>query len=118
MDILLSGMIPPNPLELLSSMHFKDTLSQLAQEYEQIVIDTPPVHLSSDALVLSTYADALVYVIKADSMPRRIAYADIKRLRQANAPLLGVVLNQFGAGKFSKYKEMLYQYFFGRNYLG
>ncbi len=116
-DILLSGMIPPNPLELLSSKHFKDTLSQLEQEYEQIVIDTAPAHAVSDALVLSSYAKALVYVIKADSTPHQVALAGLRRLQQAKAPVLGVILNQFEPVKSSKYYGK-YGYYSAKSYYG
>jgi capsular exopolysaccharide synthesis family protein len=102
-DILPSGIIPPNPLELLSSRRFREILALLEEQYEQIVIDGPPTHAVSDALILSSHASAVVYVVKADHTPYQVAQAGLKRLRQVNAPLLGVVLNQLNLDKMPKY---------------
>ncbi|SEH08563.1 GumC family protein [Candidatus Venteria ishoeyi] len=99
---LLSGTIPPNPLELLSSKHFQNVLTSLENDYEQVVIDSAPAHAVSDALVLSKYSNALVYVVKADETPYPLVQSGLKRLQQIEAPILGVVLNQFDAEKASK----------------
>lgn len=103
-DLIPGGAIlPPNPLELLASQHFKAILAKLEETYEYIVIDTAPIGLVSDALVLSSYANALIYIIKADSTPYQLAQDGIKRLQQVNAPILGVVLNQLDVKKSTKY---------------
>ncbi len=112
-DVVPSGTIPPNPLELLSSLHFKQLLEQLEQRYEQIVIDSPPSTLVSDALVLGKYAKAVVYVVKADETPYQLVQNGLKRLRQFHAPVLGVVLNQADLRKTSNY---YYGYKYGRRY--
>lgn len=102
-DFLLSGMIPPNPLEMLSSTHFQAILAALEKDYEQIVIDSAPAHAVSDALVLSKYANAVVYVVKADETPYQLVQSGLKRLQQVEAPVLGVILNQFNIEKATKY---------------
>jgi len=109
-DLLPAGLVPPNPLELLSSKRFQEILALLAEQYEQIVIDGPPIHAVSDALILSRYASALVYVVKADHTPYQIVQAGLKRLQQVNAPVLGVVLNQVNLNKAPEYYDK-YSYY-------
>ncbi|MGH1373380.1 MAG: GumC family protein [Cellvibrionaceae bacterium] len=102
-DVLTSGMIPTNPLELLSSKRFGQVLQKLSEHYDRIIIDSAPTHAVSDAMVLSTYADALVYVVKADDTAAPLAAKGIKRLKEVGAPITGVVLNKVDVDKSSSY---------------
>ncbi|WP_415893557.1 GumC family protein [Neptuniibacter sp. PT8_73] len=102
-DVLTAGIIPPNPLELLSSERFAKALSVLETKYDRIVIDTAPTQAVSDALVLAPKVGAMIYVVKADSTSYQQAKAGLKRLKDINAPLIGVVLNQVNTKKASKY---------------
>lgn len=103
LEIMPSGSIPPNPLELLSSSKFKQILDDLKNKYEYIIIDTAPVMLVSDAIVLSQHADTLLYVVKADATPDKLIKESIKRLHQANAPIKNIVLNQVTIKKKGRY---------------
>jgi succinoglycan biosynthesis transport protein ExoP len=102
-DVLPAGVIPPNPLDLISSSRFVETLDALKAKYDRILIDSAPTQAVSDAFVLASYADALIYVIKADATPYTLAKHGIQRLQNSNAPVTGVVLNQFDVSKASKY---------------
>jgi len=102
-DVLPCGQLPPNPLELLSSERFAKLLSVLEQAYDRIIIDSPPLQAVSDSLVLARYAKAVVYVIEADSTHEHAVINGIKRLRQQQAPLAGVILNKVDVDKASKY---------------
>ncbi|WP_415890403.1 GumC family protein [Neptuniibacter sp. SY11_33] len=102
-DVIGSGTIPPNPLELLSSKRFAKALAALEEKYDRIVIDTAPSQSVSDAMVLSPLVGGMIYVVKADSTTYQQAKAGIKRLKDVNAPLIGVVLNQVNTKKASKY---------------
>ena len=94
LDILPSGIIPPNPLELLSSRRFAELLNQLSERYSRIVIDSPPISEVSDALILATKASAVVYVIKGDATSYQVVQRTLKRLRAvAKTPIIGAVLN-------------------------
>ena len=101
--ILTAGFIPPNPLELLSSAKFADVLDKLKEAFDVVLIDSPPVQLVSDAVVLSQLASTVIYVVKADSTPHPLSRGGIRRLAMANAPLLGVVLNQLDVERAQKY---------------
>ena len=121
--VLTAGFIPPNPLELISSTKFADVLDKLKEAFDVVLIDSPPVGLVSDALVLTQVANEVIYVVKADSTPYQLARSGIKRLAMVNAPVLGVVLNQLdleraekyygeysGYGRYSGYKGYAYGY--------
>ena len=101
--ILPSGTIPPNPLELLLSQKFKDTLTQLSETFDIIVIDSPPVELVSDALVISSLTTGVIYVAKALSTPYPLVKKGLQRIRRADGQILGVVLNQFDFAMAEKY---------------
>jgi capsular exopolysaccharide synthesis family protein len=101
--VLPAGTVPPNPLELLSSRRFADVISKLKEAFDIVIIDSAPLQLVSDAQVLSQFASAVIYIVKADSTPYQVAQNGLKKLRRVNAPMLGVVLNQLDLEKAEKY---------------
>ncbi len=100
---LPSGPIPPNPLELLHSEKFKHTLEMLTSIFDIIIIDSPPVELVSDALVIASQVTGVIFVTKAMSTPYPLARKAIRRIRRANGSILGVVLNALDFKKAEKY---------------
>jgi capsular exopolysaccharide synthesis family protein len=112
-DIISSGEVPPNPLELLSSERFNEVLEQLAQDYEYIVIDTAPIMLVSDALVLAKHASGVLYIVKANVTPYQVVRDSLKRLRQVKAPVHNIILNHVDTRKPSKYYYGKYSYYKG-----
>ena len=102
-DVMPAGAIPPNPLELLSSKNFTDILETLKTRYTKIIIDSAPMQAVSDALYLSTLTDGIVYVIKADATRDKLIKTGLSRLDDANARVLGVVLNQVDVEKEARY---------------
>ena len=101
--LLPAGHIPPNPLELLLSPKFAHAISRLKELFDVIIIDSPPVQLVSDALIISQHATGVVYVVKADDTPYQLARQGLKKLRRSGAPMLGVVLNQLDFKKADRY---------------
>jgi succinoglycan biosynthesis transport protein ExoP len=110
--IIPSGVVPTNPLELLSSIRFAEAMKWLEDSFDVVVIDSPPIQLVSDPLILSQFAHSVVYVVKADSTPYQVVLGGLERLRDANAHILGIVINQidreradryYGYGKYSAY---------------
>ena len=102
-DMLSAGTVPPNPLELLSSPRFAKAIEVLKAKYERIIIDSPPTQAVSDAVVLSTFANSLIYVIKSDSTHIPLVEKGVGQLLQNNAPVNGIVLNQVDIKKAKKY---------------
>jgi succinoglycan biosynthesis transport protein ExoP len=103
LNVMTSGAIPPNPLELLHSERFAHTLETLSKHFEIIIIDSPPVELVSDAMVIATQASGLIFVSKALSTPHQLARKSLQRLRRANVHIVGVVLNALDFNKAEKY---------------
>lgn len=101
--VMTSGAIPPNPLELLHSDRFGQTLDALAKNFEIVIIDSPPVELVSDAAVIAARATDVIFVTKAQSTPYPLARKSLQRLRRANGHLIGVVLNALDFNKAEKY---------------
>jgi capsular exopolysaccharide synthesis family protein len=88
------GDVPPNPLELLLSQRFNDVLRMLSEQFDVIVIDSPPVELVSDALVLAPQVTSVVYVVRAMRTPVPLVRKNITQLQRAGGHLLGVIVNQ------------------------
>ena len=88
------GDLPPNPLELLLSQRFKDVLAALSDDFEMVVLDSPPVELVSEALVLAPLATSTAFVVKAMSTPAPLVRKSLARLQRAGGNILGVVVNQ------------------------
>ena len=101
--VIGSGAIPPNPLELLLSMRFAQTLEELSKTFEMIILDSPPVELVSDALVLASRATGVIFVTKSQSTPIPIVRKALHRLRRAEGNVVGVVLNALDFSKAEKY---------------
>ena len=94
LQVITAGAVPPNPLELLLSQRFQETIAALSREFDLVILDSPPVHLVSDAIILSTLATGVVFVMKANSTPYQVAQRCLRALQGAKATLFGVVLNQ------------------------
>lgn len=101
--VIPSGPSPENPLEVLSSEGFRTTIERLAEACEMVIIDSPPVHLVSDAVMLSTLATGVLFVVKADSTPYPLARRCIRVLQDAGAEVIGVALNQLDFTKADRY---------------
>jgi len=105
LDVLPAGIVPPNPLELLSSNRFELVIEELKSRYDYIIIDSPPVVAVSDPRVLASVADGVVFVVKADDTKHQLARRGVKKLLDMGAHIIGSVLNQVTAGKKSRYGD-------------
>lgn len=94
LDILPSGPIPPNPAEMLSSKKSRQLFSRFEQEYEIVIIDSPPVVTASDAAVLSTLAAGTLLVVRYGKIAKSLVMDVVNQLKNVKANLLGVVLNK------------------------
>lgn len=101
--MMCAGTVPPNPLEMLSSPRFAKLIEALRSKFDRIIIDSPPTQAVSDAIVLGTQADSLIYVIKSAATPIPLVERGIGQLLQSNAPVNGIVLNQVDVNKGKKY---------------
>jgi succinoglycan biosynthesis transport protein ExoP len=109
--VMPAGFIPPNPLEMISSRKFVEALMHLRERFDRIVIDSAPVQAVSDALILASNADSVIYVVKADSTSATQASRGIASVIASNEPLTGVVLNMFDPKKTRGYYGSEYQHY-------
>ena len=94
LDALTAGVIPPNPSELLGSERMQNILQRAKEEYDYVLIDTPPVLPVTDSLVLGSMVDGLILVIDSGEIKVEMAREVKNQLVHAGANILGVVLNK------------------------
>jgi capsular exopolysaccharide synthesis family protein len=90
---LPSGVIPPNPVELLSNNKINVLFDELKKEYDYIIVDTPPVSLVTDTLLIAKNADAFIYVIRANYLDKRMLGFIEDLYQQKKLPNLSLILN-------------------------
>lgn len=118
LEVLTAGSIPPNPFELLISEKFRELLAKLGETYDTIIIDSPPVQLVSDAVILASMATGVVFVLKADSTPFQLARRAIRALQRGGASIFGIVLNQAdfkNEGYYGSYGKYNYHSYYGED---
>ena len=91
---LTGGVIPPNPSELLGSEQMKNLLQRAKEQYDYVLIDTPPVMPVTDALIVSRFVDGMILVIASAEVKVEMARDVKNQLVNAGANILGVVLNK------------------------
>ena len=123
-DVLPSGGKAKNPTAILNDSKFESMLLQLRDRYDKIIIDSPPLAAVSDSLNIVPLVDAVIYVIKYDSVKKSLANSCIRRLWESKTPLLGAVLNNVSLG-LSQYYYSQYSankkysaYYMQESYLG
>ncbi|OQX53712.1 MAG: hypothetical protein B5M54_06425 [Candidatus Aminicenantes bacterium 4484_214] len=94
LDLIPCGLHPPNPAELLESRRFIDLIRLLKEDYDFVLVDSPPTLAVVDASVVSTRMDGVVVVIRANKTTKKSLLYAVETLRKAKAPILGVVLNE------------------------
>src|SRR6266536_154614 len=91
--ILPAGTPPPNPAELLASTNMKQVLDELREQFDHVVVDTPPTLSVTDAVVLSPRVDAIILVIRSGHTTKQAFQRARDILMQVNAHVTGVLLN-------------------------
>ena len=114
--VLPAGTPPPNPAELLGSSDLKDMLDRLKEQYDHIVVDTPPALSVTDAVVLSPRADAVVLVIRSGQTTKQVLRRSRDVLAQVNAKIVGVLLNAVDLSSPDYYYYYEYQGKYSRYY--
>lgn len=113
LDVLFSGEIPPNPLELLGSKAMEKMLEELKPLYDYIVIDTPPATIVADAGIIASMADGTLVLVRQNEAEKEGVSKAVKQLQMANAKLLGFVMNGVVDGSSKSYKR---KYKYGYKY--
>jgi capsular exopolysaccharide synthesis family protein len=105
--ILPSGLIPPNPAELLNSKKMTEMISVVKKGYDVILIDTPPVLAVIDPVVVSTLADSTVLVVKSGKTTYKMLSKAIEEMNRSNTHIIGVLFNELNVGR-GDYRYMDY----------
>lgn len=108
-DIMTSGVSPANPLAFLSMKRFKSLLDSFEQYYDRIIIETPPINVVSDALVISKLVESVIFVVHENKTKRDQIRKGLKLLEQVNASVEGIVVNQSRRKDNESYKEKYYR---------
>jgi capsular exopolysaccharide synthesis family protein len=95
LDIITSGPIPPNPSELLINTATEELIAKLKEDYEYIILDTPPIGLVSDALELLKYTDATIFVLRQDYSHKGMLKIINDKHKKDSVSKVSIVLNDF-----------------------
>ena len=105
LDVLPVGMSCKNPTQVINNSKFTAMIEELRGRYDRIFIDSPPIGAVSDALHVLPKVDGVLYVVRFNIVNMRNALSCLARLREAGAPLLGVVLNRMSIRMASTYTD-------------
>ena len=111
-DVLSSGSIPPNPTEILMNKKIKEVFDTLKAQYDYIIVDTAPVSLVTDTLLISKYADATIYVVRANKIDKDMLRIPNELYKDKKLNKLSLVLNDSDVTKGYGYG---YGYGYGAN---
>jgi succinoglycan biosynthesis transport protein ExoP len=114
LDLIPCGKIPPNPSELLGSERTKILLEALAKKYDKILLDSPPVNVVTDPVVLSQIAGGVIMIIRAGETRRDVVRRAREQLRDVGAHILGGVLNSVDIQKDNYYYYSYYHNYYYR----
>lgn len=108
--IVPAGKISPHPSELLGSERMREFLDLAKTRFGRVIIDSPPLMSVTDAAILSTQAEGVLLVVKADFVPRKAAINARDQLLEVNATLLGVILNNIQTQRNGYFYNSYYRY--------
>jgi polysaccharide biosynthesis transport protein len=114
-----AGPIPPNPAELVGSVRMKEGLESLGEEFDYIIIDSPPVLAVSDARILAAVVDGVILVIKGGETPKEAVLRAKRLLEDVHGHLIGTLLNNVDVRSADYYYySRYYRYDYGRHGYG
>ena len=117
LDVLTSGAIPPNPSELLASPYFEELLERAKEEYDYVILDTPPLGVVTDTLLLKDYVGGYVLVVREKITTHGDVERALQNVKLADSKVLGFL--KVGCEMRSKgrgYNKYRYRYNYNYNY--
>ena len=106
LSILASGPIPPNPAEVVLSERLHQLVQTARQEFDIVLVDSPPIGVVTDSAIIANRADGVVLVIRSGEVDRRDLKRAVEQLRQVKARVLGYIMN----GISEKHQDYYYYY--------
>jgi capsular exopolysaccharide synthesis family protein len=98
-DFISSGVIPPNPSELLSNYRVKELFEIVKRDYDFVIVDTAPISLVTDTLLIAGFADLFLYVTRANFLDKRLLIVPKKLYEEKKLPNMAIVLNDTDSEK-------------------
>jgi capsular exopolysaccharide synthesis family protein len=117
LDVITAGDAPPNPTELLGGSALNALVAWARAHYDQVVLDTPPVNMFADGLLVAAASDSMLLVGRAGKSHREELQVAAEQLRALEVRMAGVVLNDFDArrdgrfGGYYYYERYQYKYY-------
>lgn len=108
-DVLVAGERTSAVANLLQSEKLEEVIKELKETYDYILIDTPPLQVNSDAVMISKLIDGVVYVIAYDQVKKTLIRDSVNELKRHDIPIIGTVFTQY---KLSK-RTFKYNYYYG-----
>lgn len=106
-----SGTIPPNPAEMLDSKEMRKFLLELRDEFDLVIVDSPPIVAVADAEILSSMVDGTLLVVSSETTEVELMRRSVELIRRENTQFLGTVLNNFSyKGGYGSYYKYYYYY--------
>ncbi|MFN3755258.1 polysaccharide biosynthesis tyrosine autokinase [Flavobacterium sp.] len=95
LDVITSGPIPPNPSELILGDSMKEMIMSLKENYDYIILDTPPVGLVSDALELAQFCDATLYIVRQNFTKKEMLTLLNNRTKRGELNNVSIIFNGY-----------------------
>lgn len=111
--VVTSGIIPPNPSELLGSQKMRYFLERAQKQFDIVLLDSPPISSLADASVLGSIVDGVLFVVKANMANRELVQKAKDQLQTVGANIIGVVLNDVDIKRDGYYR---YYYYYNYEY--
>jgi len=112
LDIITSGIIPPNPSELLASKRMDEAIESLKEKYDYILFDSPPVIAVTDSMVMANKVDLLILAIRVDQADKNVVKRTKELLENIKVDIAGVVINGIQPHKYYNSYEYNYYYYY------
>ena len=112
-DLMMHGIIPPNPTELLGSKRFADMIEKLKDKYDYIFLDSPPCAGMADAMVLGKITDAIVVVVNAGKTRVHDVIRNMEQFDSLRDKIIGAILNKVNFKKSRGYYYSYGYYYYG-----
>ena len=122
LDMVLSGPVPPNPAELLAGDNFTKLLEITKENYDYVIIDTPPIGQVIDPAIVAQQTDGVIFLISQANISYKYAQKQIEQLKRSGCRILGAVLNKVDpegkGGYYGGYYGRYYGRYYGKQYKG
>ncbi len=114
--MILSGPVPPNPAELLSNDKFNELVVKSNEQYDYVIIDTPPIGQVIDPAIVAQQTDGVIFLVSQANISYKYAQKQIEQLKKSGCRILGAVLNKVDPDGKNGYYGNYYGRYYGKYY--